>query len=227
MKRNYQLLSLLGLCLILTSCNGNKEALLDAFREIYGLIHQDKYDAVVEKLDYKSVEYVEFLADTTNLDFNAVMTFGKLYKLPLFTSMYVHHANEVIKENPGDKTTLLRYCGLAGVPVFNIMNKPVLLKDKTKTGRQNYVTIGNRVNDNAMITTKVHFTKDGKGGYKFDLLGLIKYQERILSQSFNRYKRIVGRPKGATQTERDVALFQGFLEDRANLYPDKIWYKTN
>lgn len=182
----YKYYTLLILLTILYSCSNNNEIVLNKYNAISRIIKSNKYDSLMLELDERSISFVKFLTDTSNLDYTTIKTFATPKKLVYFSTVYNKQFGSLIREK-GEKELFFLYLKLTNIPLFGNIDDLKLIEEQTISGDENYVVVGTKISDNTYITSKVNFTKNNNGVLKLDLLSLLKIRDRILYQTYLKY----------------------------------------
>lgn len=207
----------LWLCLsvFILSCSNEKEQLINEYKAVQKLIKDANYDSLYLQLDRRSLEYIDFVTDTVNLNYENLKSIGNQEKLTLFTLVYNSQIGFMLNEDV--KTNIevfFNYLKISGVPMFNVLSEQKILEDQTEaSGKQNYVVVGTKVNKNTFISSKIRFSKTPDRYYKLNLLSLLKMREKILNQQFKQYKRSLSYEEKKNLNTADEYL-KKFLEDR-------------
>lgn len=176
------------------SCENKKDKLIKDFDKVYRYIDTNNYDSLLLNVDAASIDFIDYLSDTSNLNFEDMKKFGDKHNLPLFTTTYNEEFGKLSRTTDGDKNTFFTYLSLSGVPLFNLMSKPKVRDQKSKVSKEEtYVVVGTKVNKNTYITSKIRFTKGADENYKLNILSLLKMREKILRQQFNNYVKVYQR----------------------------------
>ena len=191
------ILLLIGLSVLLFSCSNDKELILNEYKKVEELIKNRSYDSLMLKLDNKSVEFVQYLSDTSNLNYPTMKTFGEANNLKYFTTVYNQQWGSEIRKEENSLFTnqdypFFVYLELNNLPLFGLFSENRLVEDQTVVGDENYVVLATEAADNVFITSKVSFTKDAQGEFKLDLLPLLKLRNRVLFQSYTQFYSSLG-----------------------------------
>lgn len=100
-------------------CETKRDKLIKDLNTVYRLIDEHKTDSLLLSLDEPSIESINFLKDTTNLNFENAKQFEEKHKLMLFTTVYNDEFGDIIKKSNGDKNMFMMHLYLSGTPLFN------------------------------------------------------------------------------------------------------------
>lgn len=205
----------------LLSCNGDQKKLINTYKLVEEHSRKGEYNELFELLDKPSKTYLKYLADTTNHEQARLARYGREFGVKLNTLVTYREIGEALGNSKDPETLLLLYYSLSGLPVLSWIQPPKLLEDQTETAKGNYVTVATKVGDKTFITSKVHFTKYKDGSQRLDLLELLKYRERILSQQyeqmvheFDEKRKLMNLPQVRKDLEGKDPL-EYFLENRS------------
>ena len=198
----------------LLSCNGEKHKLLETFKQTEQIIKSGSAKEIYDNLDQKSKDYVDFVTDSNNQDYLTMKQFGESVDYPLFTTIFHKSYSEEMLAGKNNMQAFMLYLKFSQIPVFSSFQETKLMEDETKVGKENYVTVGLKVGKNTFVTSKVKFTKEGDS-YKFNLLGMLNFSERMYNQQFKKYMQNYGleKVKGSKYT---------YKSGKKIVYPDDM-----
>ncbi len=206
---------MLILLLITFSCGKKKQELVAKYKIISQHVEEGDFDLFFDELDEVSQNYVNFLIDTSKLSNKQMWDFGDKHELGLFTASYHKNWEKVARAYPGENSMFFIYLNVSGVSMFSSRGETKILEKETVIGKENYIVVAKKADKNAYITSKIHFTKNGEGELKLNLLSLLSLEEKLLNQSFKRYFQ-------GFQINRELAIGRSndmvfnFLEDMSN-----------
>ena len=174
MIKNLLIINLIFPLFCLVSCSSEKEKLLNEYNTIVQLVREKQLNELELHLDQSSVEFLNFISDTSNMEYNKMKSFGESKNLMLFTSVYHHYIGNIKKGPEKCKWLFFAYLILGDFPLFSSSIESELLTEETKTGEENYVVVSSKMNETTYITSKINFSKDEEGRYKMNLLDFNK-----------------------------------------------------
>ena len=186
MKYKYNTILVLLLIAILYSCSNNNEIVMNKYNDVARIIKSGEYDSLMLELDENSINFVNFLTDTSNLDYNTIKAYAKPKKLVYFSTVYNKQFGDMMRKI-GGKNSFFLYLKFVQIPLFSNTDNVKLIEEQTTSGDENYVVLGTEISENTYITSKVNFTKNNNGELKLDLLSLLKLRERMLYQTYSKY----------------------------------------
>jgi len=210
--------SILFILFLLTiqSCSNEKVELINEYQKMHSIIKEKNFENIYQLLDLKSQEYLTFLTDTSNWEFNKIKNYGENLDLKFTTLEYYYHLKSIFKGEEIDKLILLELFGVTQVPLFNWFKEPRFMEDKTNDEEGDFVIIAYPINDKMFASTKVHIYKNSNGEYKLDIFPLFKVNETLLTQRFIYYGKVKKRENESI--EYNQMLIQFFKEKDENKY---------
>ena len=197
----------------LVSCSSEKEKLLTEYKTIVQLVRENQLNKLESHLDQPSVEFLNFVSDTANMEYHKMKSFGESKNLMLFTSVYQHRFGNIKKGPDKCKSMFFAYLIVDDFPVFSNSSESELLTKETKTGEENYVVVSSKMNETTYITSKINFSKDEEGRYKMNLLDVLKLNDKLLKQAFKKYSSSI---KKLPESQQPSDMVLSFLENMDN-----------
>lgn len=177
----------------LTSCNNEeKDQLIKAYKELHKVIKSGPSEEIYDHLDAKSKEYVDFINEEANQEFEVMKKYGQSVGYPLFTMVYHNHYMKMLTKSEIKLQQFVLFLRVNEVPMFNAFQKSKILEDQISTGTESYVTIALEIEKNTFVSSKLRFTKED-GKYKFNLLEMFNFSEKKFNQHFKKYVNKLGR----------------------------------
>ncbi|MEM7575322.1 MAG: hypothetical protein AAF433_20610 [Bacteroidota bacterium] len=190
------LFSSLSLVLLLLACdNSPEQELASRFRQLEATIAEGDLDGLMVMLDRRSLQYVNFISDTSNLTYDKAISFTSPMSLELFSALYAHRTRPLLvgDDSPHAAVPFFNYLGYSQVPLFRLNNPAVLDPDRIEaTEKEGYVTLKNYLLEDAVISSRVPFYREGDH-FQLDLIALLQFEERLLRQQFEQYKNVTPR----------------------------------
>lgn len=177
---------LIVLLTVFSSCTNNDE-LIAKYEEIKVQIAENKYEELLQNFDKRSRQYIELVADTSQLDYENLKIKSEKFNLKHFTINYLFEFSGFNEEMENKYDAVFLYYKLKGVPLFELFSEQELVKDEIKTGNENYVTVARKVKDKTYITKKIKFVKEGDE-YKLNFIDLLSKNEKKIKVAVKRYK---------------------------------------
>lgn len=208
------------------ACDNSKEKLLEEFRLIDQLIEDKEYEQVYERIDPKSQEFINYLMDSTNLNYESMKQYGLEKNLLMFTTRFgktFEGAGELIHEN---KDMFMSYLALNNIPMFTSSEGYRIVEDQTVAGLDSYVVIARKVNTKAYLTSKIKFRYSEDGTYKLNLLDLMSFQEKLLVKSFDKFK-IANRDKMKKDGIMSSDMLSYYLDSSEGFSSDPVTFRYN
>lgn len=200
------------LVVFLCACNNDKNQLVEEFKAINQLIEDQEYETLYNKVDFQSKEYISFLVDSLNQDFNKAHAFGVSKNLKYITIDLMNTVGNLKAYD--DPNFLFTVFVFSGIPLFGPFQTTELREEQTVTGAENYVVLAKKVAENTYITSKVYLSKDpADGEYKLNILSLLKTNNKILGQQYNNYLKI---KRADASFPNSKEALQQFYEEKAN-----------
>lgn len=187
--------------IIAQSCS-NKEELINEYKKIHKIINEKNFEDTYQLLDKQSQDYLIFLTDTTNWEFNKIKEYGEKLNLKFTTFEYYYLLKSNYEGKKFDKLILLELFGVNQVPLFNWFEEPQFMEEKTKDDDGDNIIIAYKMNKNMIASTKVHIHKNSLGEYKLDIFPLFKVNETLLTQRYIYYGKIKARENKSISIEK-------------------------
>lgn len=163
----------LTIMLLLSSCNQEKDKLIQSFDTIYQKVLKNEYSNFESVLDEQSKDLYLKLTDPHYLNIDSIISLGDKHKIKCTLVNYLALSDNRIKE---DKYEFFRYLGANDISYFSFMNAYYVDKSKLKKGKENYVAIIKEEMTQSKRTW-VNFTGNESKGYKLNLLYTLQLEE--------------------------------------------------
>ncbi len=164
------------LLLLLNSSCGNpkKDALLEAYDNLYSSIINEQYLEVYNSLTEESQQYIEDLAKAKSDGFDAIFDLGHEERLSYVTILAA--AKMGITDNP--KTTFFKYLCLQDISIFSCYNIYHPISDKTTFNPTPFVAVY-RESELGKSIRYLRFIEQKEGNFLLDLLYTLQQEENV------------------------------------------------
>lgn len=165
--------------ILFTSCESPnpKDDLIKSYNSLYQDVSNAEYDSIALAFDQRSLQYVELLNDSKNLEFEKAFAIGNEYNLLYFTVAYAAIMKKYVEENPNENS-FLQYLIFKGISIFNVEEHYTPNVEKTSIHNGIYVAVI-RDDYGTRKMSYLNFTKSELENYKYNLLYTIKLHEKL------------------------------------------------
>ena len=162
----------------------DKSMLIRNYKQIDALVQDRNFADILPFLNDESIEFIQAMENPENLNFEKMKSLGLEHKLPLFTLVYNYEMGEFMR-NKSTNSSFLEYLGLTEIPIFSWFYETKLLEERTHNAGNGQIVLALLTPAEKQIARSVQFYKDQQGQYQLDLIGLLRYREKLLADKYN------------------------------------------